>query len=232
MKKIVAFMAIALAAVSLASAKGIAVGVHGYLGEGWGSAYADTDSQPQKPFGENLYFGGGAYFSYGFKSALAIQPEVNFRINNIGYRSSATVAGVTTTDTTRWTYNSVDIPVLLTYQYKKFNLLIGPYISIPVSGLSYTNVHTVANSPVSALNGTTETSGTVRDTLSGVTFGATVGLEYAMRMGPGRLVVGGRYFHDFNPVKYETTDGDGNKSTTNYFYRGAAEVTVGFQLAF
>lgn len=224
MKKIVAFMAIALTAVSLASAKGIAVGVHGYLGEGWGSAYAD-DSQPQKPFGENLYFGGGAYFSYGFKSALAIQPEVNFRVNNIGSRNSTTLLGNTTTTTNRWTYNSVDIPVLLTYQYKKFNLLIGPYISIPVSGLSYTRTTT--------LNGdSSTTSGTVVDTLSGVTFGATVGLEYAMRMGPGRLVVGGRYFHDFNPVKYESTDSDGNKSTTNYFYRGAAEVTVGFQMAF
>ena len=226
MKKIVAFMAIALAAVSLASAKGIAVGVHGYLGEGWGSAYADTDSQPQKPFGENLYFGGGAYFSYGFKSALAIQPEVNFRVNNIGSRSSVTVPLVgTTTTTTRWTYNSVDIPVLLTYQYKKFNLLIGPYISIPVSGLSSTTT-------IERSSGSSTGSGTVTDTLSGVTFGATVGLEYAMRMGPGRLVIGGRYFHDFNPVKYETTDGEGNKSTTNYFYRGAAEVTVGFQMAF
>ena len=227
MKKIVAFMAIALAAVSLASAKGIAVGVHGYLGEGWGSAYADTDSQPQKPFGENLYFGGGAYFSYGFKSALAIQPEVNFRVNNIGYRNSVKnpLTGTTTTTTTRWTYKSVDIPVLLTYQYKKFNLLIGPYISIPVSGLSYTTT-------IERSSGSTSGSGTVVDTLSGVTFGATVGLEYAMRMGPGRLVVGGRYFHDFNPVKYETTDGEGNKSTTNYFYRGAAEVTVGFQMAF
>lgn len=226
MKKIVAFMAIALAAVSLASAKGIAVGVHGYLGEGWGSAYADTDSQPQKPFGENLYFGGGAYFSYGFKSALAIQPEVNFRVNNIGSRSSVTLPlSGTTTTTTRWTYNSVDIPVLLTYQYKKFNLLIGPYISIPVSGLSSTTT-------IERSSGSTTGSGTVTDTLSGVTFGATVGLEYAMRMGPGRLVIGGRYFHDFNPVKYETTDDGGNKSTTNYFYRGAAEVTVGFQMAF
>ena len=226
MKKIVAFMAIALAAVSLASAKGIAVGVHGYLGEVWGSAYAD-DSQPQKPFGENLYFGGGAYFSYGFKSALAIQPEVNFRVNNIGRRSSYTSAllGTTTTTTTRWTYNSVDIPVLLTYQYKKFNLLIGPYISIPVSGLSSTTT-------IETSSGSNTGSGTVADTLSGVTFGATVGLEYAMRMGPGRLVIGGRYFHDFNPVKYETTDGEGNKSTTNYFYRGAAEVTVVFQMAF
>ena len=228
MKKIVAFMAIALAAVSLASAKGIAVGVHGYLGEGWGSAYDNTsyDSLP-KPFGENLYFGGGAYFSYGFKSALAIQPEVNFRVNNIGSRSTFTssILGTTTT-TTRWTYNSVDIPVLLTYQYKKFNLLIGPYISIPVSGLSSTTT-------IESSSGSSSTNpGTVTDTLSGVTFGATVGLEYAMRMGPGRLVIGGRYFHDFNPVKYETTDGEGNKSTTNFFYRGAAEVTVGFQMAF
>lgn len=227
MKKIVSILAVAIAAVSLVSAKGVAVGVHGYASEGWGAAYADG-STPERPFGANLSFGGGAFVNAGLKGPWNVQAEVNYYNNNIGKKSVITVGSYSTTTVDKYTYSSIDIPVLLGYKYKTINFLVGPYISIPVSQLtsSWSSV-TTTSSGNSNKNGT---YGSVD--ISGVTFGATVGFDYETRMGPGRAIVGVRYMHDFNPIKHVTKDDDGNVTdTTNYFYRGGLELTLGFKVS-
>ncbi len=223
MKKILAFAVVAVAALSLAGAKGITLGAHGYLGEGWGASYYENDSNYTKPFGENLYFGGGAFVNVGLKGALFVQPELNYYVNNIGRKSSVTFLGTTTTTVTKYTYNSIDVPVLFGYKYKNFSLVAGPYISFPVSSLNYQSV-------ISSGSSSSTTSGEVSK-ITGVTFGFTGGLEYETRLGPGKMILGARYLHDFNPIKNVTTDDSGNSTTTNYFYRGAAELDLGYKIS-
>ncbi len=228
MKKIVSILAVAIATVSLVSAKGLSVGVHGYASEGWGAAYANG-STPERPFGANLSFGGGAFVNSGLKGPWNLQAEVNYYNNNVGDKSSANVGGNSTTTVTKYTYSSIDIPVLLGYKYKSINFLVGPYISIPVSQLTSSYTKTTI-----ALGTTTNSSGgpTVVSDISGVTFGATAGFDYETRLGPGRAIVGVRYLHDFSPVKYDAKDDDGNvNSTKTYFYRGGLELTLGFKVS-
>ncbi len=223
MKKILSFAAVALVALSFVSAKGISVGAHGYFGEGWGNTYCENDSSVTKPFGDNLYYGGGGFVSIGLKGAFFVQPEVNYYVNNIGAKSLTTLFGTTTTTVTRYTYNSIDVPLLVGYKYKNFSLLIGPYVSFPVSSITYTSVTSTGSNSATS-------SGDV-STISGVTYGLTGGLEYESKIGPGRLIFGARYLHDFNPVCHVETDDSGNKSTKNYFYRGAAELTLGYKVS-
>ena len=173
MKKTIAIVAVLAAALSLASAKslGITLGVHGTFGENWGTSWSEDtlskDSDAEKPFGSNMVFGGGAFVNIPLVSALGLQPEVNYMVNNGGFKTTSTVEinssnkTKTTTDFT-YKYSSIDIPVLLSVKFMEFNFLAGPYISIPVSKIDYT---TDSYSETTLL-GTTSTSDPAPSTTS------------------------------------------------------------------
>lgn len=244
MKKIVALAAVAVAAISLASAKGFSpvVGVHGFGGENLGTTFADKVDENTKeylPLMENIDFGAGAFVNITLDGNFGIQPEVNFMVNNVSRKtdSKITVGNSVLLDTTTITslsYYSLDIPVLLTYRYNKFNFAIGPYVSIPLNREYPYSTKTTNNK-----NGDTTThnyTATGEAAISNaVIFGMTAGLDYEQRMGLGRLIYGARYNLDFTPVKYTTssTDTDGNKVYTdhNMFTRRFLSVDVGYKLA-
>lgn len=234
MKKIIAIAAIAIAAVSMATAKGKGfspvVGVHGYVDEAWGTTINGASDDTKRPIATNMGFGGGVFANLTLNGSFGVQPEVNFYMNNVGtqsFSSSSLLNSSITTDY-KMTYMSLDIPVLLTYRVNKFNLCVGPYISIPV-GNPTTSTKTVTKVGDNVNTGNSNGSWTVDN---GVLFGLTAGLEYEQRIGTGRLIYGARYLLDFTPVKtYTGTDSDGNKQYAEDFTRRALELTVGYKIA-
>lgn len=224
MKKTIAVAALLATALSFVSAKGAGVlaGVHGFFGEGWGSSWADdqsVSSSATNPFQNNMLYGGGAFVNIVLSGPVGIQPEVNFMVNNAGhYETSTLISTSVLTEkieaTTAFKYNSVDIPVFLTLNYNKFNFLVGPYISIPVSKLT----KTVSGTTTTTTLGTTTKSDynpdpTEYEISSTPIFGMAFGANVSERMGGMYLVFGARYMFDFTPVQYKVTSG----STTTYY---------------
>ena len=214
MKKTVALIAVLAAGITLASAAPV-LSLHGAAGNGFfGTSFAnDSINENQKTWGENWDFAFGAGLNFSLGGNFGIQPEVNFAINNAGY---------TVNDSTRtrsYNYMSVDVPVLLTFRVNKWNLLIGPYVSFPVTQLT----ETVKTSPDATA--VTNTKNIVNQPFT--IWGLTVGAGYEERIGIGRLVFGARYSLDFTPIKIEGLLG----GATDVFYRRALYLDVSYKLA-
>lgn len=199
----------------MASAKslGLTLGVHGTFGENWGTSWSEDtlskDYDAEKPFGSNMVFGGGAFVNIPLVSALGLQPEVNYMVNNGGFINTykGSLLGVTGTITAEnsYKYSSIDIPVFLSVKFLKFNFLAGPYISIPVSQLDITGDNKIETS----FGNTTidpDPSSTSYDISSSPLFGMAFGFDYINRIGLVRLVVGARYMLDFTPVAIKNSD--------------------------
>lgn len=216
MKKSIAVAALLAIALSSVSAKGAGVlaGVHGFFGEGWGNEWAKDQSvsdSATNPFQNNMQYGGGAFANIVLSGPIGIQPEVNFMVNNAGnYVTTTPVSTIKIETTTAFKYNSVDIPVFLTLNYKKLNFLVGPYISIPVSKLTETDSQ---KTTVLGTSSETDNDPTEYDISSTPIFGMAFGANYSERMGGMYLVFGARYMFDFTPVQYKVTNGD---TTTKY----------------
>lgn len=200
MKKTIAIVAVLAAALSFASAKSYSFtfGAHGFFGEGWGKSWSDDKANDlttlknngatvANPFEKNMLYGGGAFVNLPINGTVGVQPEVNYMVNNAGV--TVTKSNLTTTHTV--TYNSIDIPVLLTYKAQKFTFLVGPYISIPVSKLNITDVIPVIGSQPDSKEISTKP-------IFGMAFGANV----AERMGGQYLILGARYMLDFSGIGY------------------------------
>ena len=219
MKKILALAAVAVTAVALASADPLFVG-HAYFGVGLGSQVTQSNGDPMGKgtliddsksyswnFGSNLDFGAGVAINIPFGDYFGFQPGVDFYVNNVGYHYENNVKNDTT-----FTYLSLDIPLLLTAKINKWNFSIGPYVSIPLG-------------PVSATVSTS--SDKFEGNHSWGSIGAVVGVGYEQRIGLGRLVIGGRYMHDFMPIDVKSR----NTDTTVYkLYRGALAVDVAYKI--
>ena len=244
MKKTIAIVAVLAAALSLASAKslGLTLGVHGTfgwgLGKSWSSNIQDSidtatnnGATAEDPFTSNMLYGGGAYVNIPLVSALGLQPEVNFMVNNAGYTStdsgSSTILGITTAYTSKVDssvkYSSVDIPVFLSVKFKKFNFLVGTYIPITVSQLDMT---TDSYATTTIGSSTTETDPdpftASYDIASSPLFGMAFGFDYINRIGLARLVTGVRYMLDFTPVTIKIDD-----DTQEVFTRRALTANLG-----
>ena len=131
MKKILAFVAVAVTAVAMASADPLLVG-HGYFGVGLGSTVTDhtppaaTLSGAEKTwnFGSNLDFGAGIGVNIPFGGNFGIQPGVDFYVNNLGYHAKYTLLSQTWEQDFTFSYMSLDIPILFTIKINKFNLVM------------------------------------------------------------------------------------------------------------
>lgn len=219
MKKILALAAVAVTAVALASADPLFVG-HAYFGVGLGSAVqnwnSDNNTRSDKPntawnFGSNLDFGAGVAINIPFGDYFGFQPGVDFYVNNVGYHFED--AHYNTKYDRTYTYLSLDIPLLLTAKINKWNFSIGPYVSIPLGG------------KVSHLD--SDNTNSVEYKHSWGSVGALVGVGYEQRIGLGRLVIGGRYMHDF--VAIDVNDKD-TGSTGAKLWRGALAVDVAYKI--
>lgn len=243
MKKTIAFIAILATALSFASAKkySFTFGAHGFIGEGWGTSWDDdmnVSSDATAPFGDNMLFGAGAFVNLPITGGLGIQPEVNFMANNAAFyeKANASLFGLvsgTFEGTTKYSYNSIDIPVLFTYKLLKFNVLVGPYISIPVTDITKNVSGTITQT--NFLTGESSdpyTPDAVTLTSAGKpVFGMAFGANIAERMGGMYLIFGARYMLDFSPMQYVTTASDGTKTYHNVATRRGLTLDAGIRFA-
>lgn len=237
MKKTIAIIAVLATALSFASAKslGFTAGVHGFLGEGWGKSWdTDTVSNDAKysdDFVGNMLFGGGLFLNFPLVSGLGIQPEVNFMANKAEYTTTGSgsllgQSGTLTTKTT-YSYNSIDIPVFISYKFNKFNFLVGPYISIPVTQITDSWTSTLDYTVLGTTGTTNDNGSTSYDISSKTLFGLAFGLDYAQRMGGMYLMYGARYMLDFTPVTAQISD----DTTRAIFTRRALLLDLGLRIA-
>ena len=212
MKKTMALIAVLAAGITLASAAPV-LSLHGAAGNGFfGTSFAnDTINQNQKTWGENWDFAFGAGLNFSLGGNFGIQPEVNLAINNAGLTYN------NTEHTVSCNYMSLDIPLLLTFRVNKWNFLVGPYVSFPLTQLTLTEKFT-ANSASTSTFDITNAPFTV--------WGLTIGAGYEERIGIGRLVIGARYSFDFTPIQQKV----GNTSY-NVFTRRALYLDVSYKLA-
>jgi len=228
MKKTIAIVAVLATMLSFAVAKdySFTFGAQGFFGEGWGKSWGkDTQDafdmmkqaglKVSDPFDLNMLYGGGAFINLPIAANFGVQPEVNYMVNNTGYKMED--------DSSNWmsaciSYNSIDIPVLFTYKALKFNFLVGPYISIPVGDFS------VVSKDSSSTADDTWTGTIASKTLFGMMFGFNV----AERMGGQYLILGARYMLDFSPIQMkDSTSGD----VSDLYTRRALLVNAGIRFA-
>lgn len=230
MKKILAFAAVAVAAVALASADPILVG-HGYFGVGIGSTVKNgsgnaLDSATTSwSFGSNLDFGAGLAVNIPFGGYFGFQPGVDFYVNNVGYNQKYTNIGVEHNNDFTYRYMSIDIPLLLTAKVNKFNFALGPYVSIPVGEM---NKNSVWNTKTSSTSSTTKGDDTYAHSWGSI--GLLIGMGYEQRMGMGRLVIGGNYMLDFIPIDVIRKNSDGTETTMAKLERRALKVDVSYKI--
>lgn len=211
MKKTMALIAVLAAGITLASAAPV-LSLHGAAGNGFfGTSFAkDSDNQNQKTWGENWDFAFGAGLNFSLGGNFGIQPEVNLAINNAGYTYN-------TESTLSFNYMSLDIPLLLTFRVNKWNFLVGPYVSFPLTQLTRTMKLTANSDPSTNTFDIANAPFTV--------WGLTIGAGYEERIGIGRLVIGARYSFDFTPIQAKNTLG------VNDFTRRALYLDVSYKLA-
>lgn len=212
MKKTMALIAVLAAGITLASAAPV-LSLHGAAGNGFfGTSFAnDTVNQNQKTWGENWDFAFGAGLNFSLGGNFGIQPEVNLAINNAGYTYN-------TESTLSFNYMSLDIPLLLTFRVNKWNFLVGPYVSFPLTQLTRTTKPNANSNPITSTFDIANAPFTV--------WGLTIGAGYEERIGIGRLVIGARYSFDFTPIQQKV----GNTSF-DLFTRRALYLDVSYKLA-
>lgn len=232
MKKILAFAAVAVAAVALASADPILVG-HGYFGVGIGSTVknGNGDALDSKltswNFGSNLDFGAGLAVNIPFGGYFGFQPGVDFYVNNVGYKFERTInANLWDKHDVTYNYLSLDIPLLLTAKVNKFNFALGPYVSIPLGDLRETWNGSYADAfGEHKYNGNPTTYAH-----SWGSIGLLIGMGYEQRMGMGRLVIGGNYMLDFIPIDVIRKNSDGTETKMAKLERRALKVDVSYKI--
>ncbi|HIW36419.1 MAG TPA: hypothetical protein IAA30_05495 [Candidatus Treponema faecavium] len=171
------------------------VGVKGIFKTNLGSELAETGSHDVTVLG-----GGGAlYAGFDFLFFLGLHTEIGITAPN----------GVKT-DTTQFTFTTVDVPVCLTARIPLGPLhvmaLFGPNFSFPIGDVK------TAFSSVSSDNITTK-----------CILGLTGGIEAGFKLGPGSIVLGVRYTWDMQD--FELNDRE-------LFTRRSFDVTAGYEFRF
>ncbi|HBD67867.1 MAG TPA: hypothetical protein DC014_01175 [Treponema sp.] len=211
MKKTMALIAVLAAGITLASAAPV-LSLHGAAGNGFfGTSFANDElNKNQKTWGENWDFAFGAGLNFSLGGNFGIQPEVNLAINNAGYTYN-------TESTLSFNYMSLDIPLLLTFRVNKWNFLVGPYVSFPLTQLTTTAKANANSDPSTSTADIANAPFTV--------WGLTIGAGYEERIGIGRLVIGARYSFDFTPIQIK------NGLGVIDFTRRALYLDVSYKLA-
>lgn len=166
MKRLTAFIAATVAAMSLATAE-ITIGGRGIFGLGVGTSY---EGGADNSIGNSFDFGGAAFVKVPVWESLSIQPEVGFTYNMLGWELGSGKG--------KSSYKAIDVPVLVGWDFKindDFTVtpVVGPRFSIPVG------------KPGQDLNG--------GEFDSFLQFSIVAGAGVAYRLGPGALVGDLRY---------------------------------------
>jgi hypothetical protein len=158
----------------------------------------------------NTAFNVTLYGAFRFNDLWSIQPELNLMLNN-----GMEISGHG--NTVKIDYPTIDVPVLLRWNFIQtpvlVGMIIGPYISFPVG----------------KLNLSVGDRGSALDT-KGYTFGATGGFTLGYKLGPGYLTMDARYLNDFNSLYVQEDFGDGIQNA-NICIRRSINLTVGYEFS-
>ena len=124
MKKILTILAAAIMSAAIATADTVFI-PHVYGGFGLGTK-VDGDlplSEEKQNYKDSWIAGLGMELNVPMGTYFGVQSGLNFFINN--YAVDEHITG-------QLRYYSLDIPLLLTCSYGAFNLVAGPYASIPI----------------------------------------------------------------------------------------------------
>lgn len=224
MKKFVVVVAMFVAVVSLATAEvGLYVGAKGVVG-----LSAGTTLEQQLGSGEEIVpvvNGGGAVFiRYEFPfalpldSRLGVQLDVGFNANN-GTSAKIDLIILELEDTV--SFNTLDIPLLITYRLPVNDLLdvrvgVGPNFGIVLGKVKRDEY----------LNGTKQTTREY-DVASKLLIGLLADVGVGFNLGPGALLVDVRYLNDFTKLA------TGNKAnSTDLLTRRNLSLSVGYEMKF
>lgn len=196
MKKIIALVAVAAVSISMVCAEiGLTVGAKGTFGMNLGSTVHEKTDDMKAAFAVNG--GGSIYGRYNmpFLPALGVQVEAGMTFGNaIGeakdnknYRYAS--------------YNSFDIPVLVTYDIPVSSLVITPMLGM--------NFSIPFGTPTShfAVDGEKDSEKMDDYKATGFIPGLVAGVEVAIPAGPGSITAGLSYVNDFTPVKSKVESG-------------------------
>lgn len=177
-----------------------------------------TKSEESRSFG----FGGALFANIGI-GKIGIQPEIACNVNN----TKGTIVTIDTgTEKYKYTmeakYNSIDVPVLLTYDIMSAPLTLtvfaGPNFSFPFGKLKFST--TDEDDPS---NDETVDS----DINTNLIFGAVGGLAAGVKLGILSIFADIRYLADFGTVKSTAND-----VTAEYFTRRNLQASVGVKFGF
>ncbi len=218
----ISFAVAAVAAVSLATAE-ITVGARGIFGIGLGTTLSDKieDSGNDLDLGGTLSVGGTAFVKIPIVASLVVQPELGFTYNMVGMKTDMKVDGYDAKVTMGCSYNAIDIPVLVGWDFKvgdnlTVTPLLGPKISIPIGRLAIETEASVGNVSVKESKD--------YDIDSPVLFSIVVGAGVAYKVGPGAIVGDLRYNIGVSSLKMKE---DSDVATP----RGL-QLSVGYQISF
>jgi hypothetical protein len=188
-------------------------GVGARLGAGFeiNTAHEDMVGDGYSPNEKsNTAFNAALYGALRFNDAWAVQPEVNFMVNN-----GMEISGHGTT--VKIAYPTIDIPLLIRWNFIQAPVAVGiaagPYISLPIGKLNLT-----AGDRGSALD------------MGGCTFGITGGFTLGYKTGPGYVTADLRYLNDFTSLAVREDFGEGVRDS-NILLRRSINVTVGYEFA-
>ena len=160
----------------------------------------------------NFIFAG--HGAYTFTDRISIQAELNFMVNQ-GYNLRVSVDG-DLLHSEKVRYSSLDIPVLLRYNFLNsssvFGILAGPHISIPIGMVEFSEG---GNSDEFQI-------------YTAATFGLSAGIFGGFRAGPGRVIGDLRFIFDFNSVE-ERREGAGG---FEFMRRRALLFSLGYEMSF
>lgn len=217
MKKISTVLIVLFIFITAVNAE-ITIGAKGILGIGAGTTLEDGIKYPSAKQKVLVGGGGGIFVRYNLPtiSAFGIQSEFDILANNgVKLQYTDTVLGVTISYTNIYSYTSLELPILGTYDFTlgpvMLTVLAGPHFSFPLGDLKIKYAGAEASE-------TTNYQTIESKVLFGLSFGATVSYP----IGPGAVIADLRYLNDFTKVKLSTL---GNAAT-----RRTLNMSLGYQI--
>ena len=188
---------------------------------GFTESFADAERM-LRPFFSNPYarpsvepelnINFALYGNYAITTRLSVQAELNFMISQ-GYELAAPRPG-RGYDSFDVNYNSLDIPLLLRFNFLQsrpmFGAMAGPHISIPIGRFEIYDDR--EEEYIEKL-----------DIDSSFVFGVTAGLFGGFPAGPGRVVGDLRFILDFDSIQAEGMD---------LVRRRAVALSLGYEISF
>jgi hypothetical protein len=178
--------------------------------------------EPEKfaPGAHALNFEGGLFVSFWLNSLLSLQGELNFTFDNLVYRGIDDIGGtgeyIPVLANEKYTAYSLMFPVIMKVSFRPGNFRLAPfggiYAFLPLGDASY------RKNPAG--------EGDAFSWSAAAPLGYILGLEGAMKLGPGILLADLRFGGDFGVINIHDTNAD------TAYSRGIISFTLGYALGF